>query len=92
MATSKEQIEFLSKGNIFDVFGGTSKEARLKALQEQWHASGSIIYTDPFSVATKHEEIEAVIVRMNESLPGSVFTARSMCCAFASETRLIEIR
>ena len=75
--TSKEDVISLSKGNIFDIFGGTSKESRRKELEKQWHASGSIIYTDPFSVATTHEEIEAVIVRMNDSLPGSVFTATS---------------
>jgi hypothetical protein len=72
--TSKDQIISVSKGNIFDIFGGSTPESRLEALKQQWHASGSIIYTDPHSVATTYEEIEAVIVNMNKVLPGSKFT------------------
>jgi hypothetical protein len=70
--TSKEQIIALSKGNIFDIFGGTSRDSRLTELEKQWHTS-DILYIDPFSIARTHEEIEAVIVKMNESLPGSIF-------------------
>ena len=71
--TSKEQVISLSKGNIFDIFGGATPQSRAEELAKQWHASGEIVYTDPFSVARTYDEIEAVIVRMNESLPDSKF-------------------
>lgn len=77
---SEEQIISLAKGNIYDIFGGTSSEKRLQELEKQWHASGSILYTDPFSVCHTYEEIEEVIKRMNSTMPGSEFKAIGTKC------------
>lgn len=74
MVTSTDQIASIAKDNLFLIFGGKTKEARLEHFKRLWHPDGQFVFLEPGARCTTFEEADAIIVGLQKSTPGFVFT------------------
>ena len=84
MASSTEQIASIAKDNLFLIFGGENKEGRLEHLKRLWDPDGEFLFLEPGARCTTFEEVDAIIVGLQKSTPGFIFTVVGTCSTRSS--------